>query len=79
MNVAPIDQFKSDLAALEACVARAGQALGCCYAGSDEFEAEVVRMRRANGAFDRPHLVRMRFILGATVATSLAALLLLVL
>lgn len=79
MSIASIGQFKNDLAALEACVARAGQALGCNYAGSDEFEADVVRMRRASRALDGHHIIGMRLVLGATAMASLAALFLLVL
>jgi hypothetical protein len=37
--------------ALEACATRAGFALGCAYSSSDEYEAEVIRSRRAAGAY----------------------------
>ena len=37
--------------ALEANVACAGLALGCAYSSSDEYEAEIVRVRRAAGAY----------------------------
>lgn len=37
--------------ALESCATRAGFALGCAYSSSDEYEAEVIRRRRAAGAY----------------------------
>ena len=37
--------------ALEACATRAGFALGCAYSSSDEYEADVIRSRRAEGAY----------------------------
>ena len=38
--------------ALEACATRAGFALGCAYSSSDEYEADVIRSRRAAGAYN---------------------------
>jgi hypothetical protein len=37
--------------ALEACATRAGFALGCAYSSSDEYEADIIRSRRAAGAY----------------------------
>ena len=37
--------------ALEANVACAGLALGCAYSSSDEYEAEVIQVRRQAGAY----------------------------
>ena len=41
----------TNVLALEACAARAGFALGCAYSSSDEYEADVIRSRRATGAY----------------------------
>jgi hypothetical protein len=46
--------LETDLAALRASAERAGVALACVFASSDEFEADIIRERRASGAF-RPH------------------------
>lgn len=77
MAASVISRFDSDLGLLEESVHRAGVALGCCYSDAQEYEAEIIRIRRAAGAFDRHHMKRMRIALGATAAVSLAALLLL--
>ena len=42
---------KADLLALEANVERAGTALACPFTSSAEFEAAIVRARRAAGAY----------------------------
>jgi hypothetical protein len=78
MTMAAIDRFESDLLALNACVERAGVALGCCYSTSEEFEAEAVQTYREQHAFAR-HVMQLRLALGATAAVSLAALLVLTL
>jgi hypothetical protein len=69
-------QFATDLVALEASVDRAGRSLGCIYATSAEFEAAFVAARRRQGAFGRP-IQSARYVLMATAATSMAALVLL--
>lgn len=46
-----VAQLESDLAALRATADRAGTALACLFSSADEFEAEVIRERRAQGAF----------------------------
>jgi hypothetical protein len=75
---AAIAPFATDLVALESSVDRAGRALGCTYATSEEFEAAFVAARRRQGAFIRP--VRpTRLVLMATAAASMAALVLLAL
>ena len=43
--------LEADLVALRAAAERAGTALACLFSSSDEFEAEVVRMRREQGAY----------------------------
>jgi len=73
-----ITQFATELVALESSVDRAGRALGCTYATSEEFEAAFVAARRRQGAF--AGLVQpARLALMATAATSMAALLILAL
>jgi hypothetical protein len=42
---------KTNVLTLEACATRAGFALGCAYSSSDEYEADVIRSRRAAGAY----------------------------
>jgi hypothetical protein len=42
---------ETDLAALRASAERAGVALACVFASSDEYEADLIRERRASGAF----------------------------
>jgi hypothetical protein len=45
-------QHGSDTLALEAC---AGLALGCAYSSSDDYEAELIQMRRKAGAYGSRH------------------------
>ncbi len=79
MVATAVSRFNSDLGLLEESVNRAGVALGCCYSDAQEYEAEIIKIRRAAGAFDRRYVKRFRIALGATAAVSLAALLLLML
>ena len=46
-----ITDLEGDLTALRAAADRAGTALACLFSCSDEFEAEVVRVRREQGAY----------------------------
>lgn len=46
-----IANLEADIAALRATAERAGTALACLFSTSDEFEADVVRARREQGAF----------------------------
>jgi hypothetical protein len=46
-----LSRVETDLAALRASAERAGVALGCVFASSDEYEADRIRERRASGAF----------------------------
>ena len=46
-----IADLEADIVALRAAAERAGTALACLFSSSDEFEAEVVRVRREQGAF----------------------------
>lgn len=53
-----IADLEADLVALRASAERAGTALACLFSSSDEFEAEVVRVRREQGAYRRRSRVR---------------------
>lgn len=46
-----IADLEADIIALRAAAERAGTALACLFSSSDEFEAEVVRVRREQGAY----------------------------
>jgi hypothetical protein len=46
-----ITDVESDIVALRAAAERAGTALACLFSTADEFEADVVRVRRAEGAY----------------------------
>ena len=74
MSTSFASRFSSDLSLLEAAVTRAGEALACGYSTAEEYESEVISLRRAAGAFDRRYVRKFRFILGLTAVLSLAAL-----
>ena len=46
-----IADLEANIVALRASAERAGTALACLFSTSDEFEAEVVRVRREQGAY----------------------------
>jgi hypothetical protein len=77
MAVASITQRHADLGALQDQAQRAGLALACCYSGADEYEAEIISLRRAAGAYGHPRTRNMRVVLAATAVMSLAMLILL--
>jgi hypothetical protein len=60
--------------ALDADVAQAGCALACPYSSADEFEAAVIRARRAAGVYG-PKRRRRQLAAGAAGAGALLALL----
>jgi hypothetical protein len=64
-----IAELEADIVALRASAERAGTALACLFSSSDEFEAEVVRVRREQGAYRRPNRVRRHLWIAALVAT----------
>jgi hypothetical protein len=66
-----IEDVEADLAALRASAERAGTALACLFSTSDEFEAEVVRVRREQGAF-RTKSRKRNPLLAAAVVSALA-------
>jgi hypothetical protein len=45
---------ESDIVALRAAAERAGTALACLFSTSDEYEADIVRVRREQGAYGPP-------------------------
>jgi hypothetical protein len=49
-----IAEVESDIAALRAAAERAGTALACLFSTSDEYEADIVRVRREQGAYGPP-------------------------
>lgn len=61
-----IAEVEADIVALRRAAERAGTALACVFSSSDEFEAAVVRMRRAQGAFraEARHPVRAATLTG---------------
>jgi len=64
-----IARVEADLVALRAAAERAGTALACLFSSSDEFEAAVVRVRRAQGAYGPRR--RARSVLFAGFVTAL--------
>jgi hypothetical protein len=68
---------EADLAALRASAERAGVALACLFASSDEYEADLIRERRASGAFRSRrswrHYVRLGALTGAIALAFLLA------
>ncbi len=67
-----IVDLEADLVALRASAERAGTALACLFSSSDEFEAAVVRVRRAQGAYGP--LRRRRNIARVAILTALLVL-----
>ena len=63
-----IANLEADLVALRAAAERAGTALACLFSTSDEFEAAVVRVRRAQGAY--APLRRRRNLMRAGIMTA---------
>ena len=47
-----VANLEADIVALRAAAERAGTALACLFSSADEFEAEVVRVRREQGAYN---------------------------
>ena len=60
--------------ALEANAACAGLALACAYSSSDEFEAEIIRKRRAAGAYGVSYHREFAMIAAAVAACALVFL-----
>ncbi|MEA2904593.1 MAG: hypothetical protein QOI12_1980 [Alphaproteobacteria bacterium] len=66
------DRITADSLALQAQVERAGSAMACAFASSDEFEAAVLRSKR-DGVYGRRRL--RRHVLHAGAATAALAVL----
>jgi hypothetical protein len=60
--------------ALEANAATAGLALACAYSSSDQYEAEVIAVRRKAGAYATPHYRPALLALAVAAAAAAAAL-----
>jgi hypothetical protein len=73
----PAEVLALKASALEENATRAGAALGCSYANSGEYEAELISARRAAGAYGPNHGARR--IQVAAIAAGLLAVVLLVL
>jgi hypothetical protein len=46
-----VGQIEAEILALRAAAERAGLALACVFSSSDEYEADLIRERRAQGAY----------------------------
>jgi DNA invertase Pin-like site-specific DNA recombinase len=57
---------EADIATLKHAADRAGTALACLFSSSAEFEADIIRERRAQGVYGRPaqgrNLLRLGFL-----------------
>jgi hypothetical protein len=67
-------RMRAALLTLESSAARAGCALACPFASSDEFEAAVIRSKRAAGVYGPKR--RQRHLLMVGLATAALAILL---
>ena len=73
----PTEVLALQASALEDNVAQAGAALGCSYSNSREYEAELIAVRRAAGAYgSRSYRWKMRV---AAIGAGLAAVVALIL
>ena len=70
------DRPRTDVVSLDADVARAGCAWACSYSSSDEFEAAVIRAKRAAGIYGPKRRRRIMFYAGAAGAAFALAILL---
>ncbi len=77
MRYRTVAEVEADLIALRAAAERAGMALACLFSSSDEFEADIIRERRAQGAF-RPQRRPRRRLRAAALIGALAFAFLLV-
>jgi hypothetical protein len=69
-------QVEADLVALRAAAERAGMALACVFSSAAEFEADIIRARRAAGAFRPRRPLRQRLRLAALIGGFVLAFLL---
>ncbi len=73
MNTAPSHSAKAALISLEAAAASARGGFACLFSTSDEFEADIVRERREQGAYGPPQQSRVRHPLRWLALTALFA------
>jgi hypothetical protein len=73
-----IARLQADLRELEASADRAGLALACAFSSSDEFEADIIRVRREARLIASRHIAQLRGALALTATAALAALFVLV-
>ncbi len=71
-------RLRAQCCSLEASVERAGRALACVYGSSKEFEAAVIRARRANGLGKPGFVTQMQVVLVGTAVAALAMLVVLI-
>ncbi len=70
-------QVEAELVALRASAERAGRALACLFSSSDEFEAAIIKERRAAGVYGpRRHAWDVAVTVLLTVALAAAFLML---
>jgi hypothetical protein len=61
-------EVETDLAALKVAAERAGTALACLFSSAGEFEAQIIRERRARGVYGLLPRRHARWRTGAVVA-----------
>lgn len=71
-----LPRVRTDFVSLDADIARAGCAWACSYSSSDEFEAAVIRAKRAAGIYGPKRRRRIMFYAGAAGAALALAILL---
>lgn len=71
MRMQSAPSVEADLAALKLAAERAGTTLACLFASSAEYEADLIRVRRAQGAYEacprRTGTVRTATLIASTV------------
>ncbi len=68
MRYRTVGEVEAELIALRAAAERAGLALACLFSSADEYEADLIRERRAQGAYRPPPWPRRRLRTAAIVA-----------
>jgi len=77
LRTRPQIEPKAYVPAFEVEVASAGLALACAYSSSDEYEAEIVRLRRAAGVYG-PRRQRRQAAVAFAIAAVIASFAILV-
>jgi hypothetical protein len=77
MSTSRIADLEADIVALRAAAERAGTALACLFSCADEFEAEVVRVRREQGAYRGKTRILRPFLFASMVGLLVLAFILL--